>query len=455
MSAGIAVDLRMIFEGATVAGLTDGQLLARFTSGKAEEAEPAFAALVARHGSMVLGVCRGVLANAHDAEEAFPATFLTLARKSGSLRRPDLLGPWLHGVACHTARRLRDKDARRRRHEAAAMSRAIDPGRAEPHDPRQADREEIEVLHEEIGRLPERYRTAIILYDLQGLTHHEAGRWLRRPAGTISARLSRARERLRDRLRRRGLEPTSAAPIAGIARDAVVPPALRAATVAAARGYAGRGGGRPGEADAPGALRDAAEGGRRGRRGDGDARDRHRADRFGAGASGPRRSGADRARQPRGGLAPEVRPGAAGRTPVLPRRLGRARPLHARRPVPGHARPSGPDPRLGGRRRAHLSDDGDPVLRFNEIAVSPDGTTVASVDRQSRLQLWDLATGRELRRFEGHLASVNVVAFKPDGRSLVSGGEDGMAFVWDLSDLRGDRGTGEAADPPRPRRGKH
>ena len=113
------------------------------------------------------------------------------------------------------------------------MSRSTDPGRREPDRP---GLDEIAALHEEIERLPERYRTAIVLCDLEGLTHQEAGRRLGRPSGTISARVSRARERLRDRLRRRGLEPTPAPLIARIARDAVVPPALRTATVAAGLG---------------------------------------------------------------------------------------------------------------------------------------------------------------------------------------------------------------------------
>ena len=190
MSSGVASDLRAIFEGGMVAGLTDGQLLERFGSGRAEEAEPAFAALVRRHGPMVLGVCRGVLKDAHAAEDAFQATFLTLACKAGSLRRPDPLGPWLHGVAYRVARRLRDKDARRRRYEAeAAMSRATRSDRSDGNDHRPEIRDDVAVLHEEIARLPERYRAAIVLCDLQGLTQQEAGRRLGRPVGTISARL--------------------------------------------------------------------------------------------------------------------------------------------------------------------------------------------------------------------------------------------------------------------------
>jgi RNA polymerase sigma factor (sigma-70 family) len=232
MRSAIESDLRAIFEGGTVAGLTDGQLLARFAAPRAKEAEPAFTALVARHGPMVLGVCQGLLGT-HDAEDAFQATFLVLARKAGALRQPDLLGPWLHGVAHRTARRLRDKNARRRRHEAeAAMCGATPLGHAERHESRPVSRDEIEALHEEIERLPERYRTAVVLCHLQGLTHDEAARRLGRPVGTISARLSRARERLRSRLSRRGLALPAGmmATAMGTKNASAVPAALASST---------------------------------------------------------------------------------------------------------------------------------------------------------------------------------------------------------------------------------
>ncbi len=120
----VASELRAIFDGLTVAGLSDGQLLERFTSRRPEEAEPAFAALVARHGPMVFSVCHGSLGNTHDAEDAFQATFVVLARKAGSLWKPELLGPWLHGVARHTARgsrrKTRDEGATRRRRRCPA-----------------------------------------------------------------------------------------------------------------------------------------------------------------------------------------------------------------------------------------------------------------------------------------------------------------------------------------------
>ncbi len=234
MRAGVASELQAIFEGGTVAGLTDGQLLDRFAGRRDEDAERAFSALVARHGPMVLSVCQGMLGNAHDAEDAFQATFLVLACKARALRRPELLGPWLHGVAHRTARRLKDKNTRRRRHEAeAAMSGATTLGHANRLESGRVNHDEIETLHEEIDRLPERYRTAIVLCDLQGLTHDEAARQLGRPVGTISARLSRAREQLRGRLVRRGLALPAgvmATPVS-TTKASTVPPALASSTI--------------------------------------------------------------------------------------------------------------------------------------------------------------------------------------------------------------------------------
>ena len=234
MRSGVTSELRAIINGGTVAGLTDGQLLERFSARRGEEAEPAFTALVIRHGPLVFGVCQSLLRNPHDAEDAFQATFLVLARKAGSLRQPDLLGPWLHGVAHRTARRLKDKNARRKRHEAEAlMSGALSTSDPNRHQPRQVNRDEIEALHQEIERLPQRYRTAIVLCDLQGLTHEEAARRLGRRVGTISSQVSRARERLRRRLDRRGLAYPSGIVAAAIdsTRPSVLPNVLVGSTV--------------------------------------------------------------------------------------------------------------------------------------------------------------------------------------------------------------------------------
>ena len=208
MRVGVTRELRAIIDGGTVAGLTDGQLLERFASHRGAEAELAFTALVMRHGPLVFGVCQSLLRNPHDAEDAFQATFMVLARKAGSIRQPDRLGPWLHGVAHRTARRLKDKNARRKTHEAEAAvysDRAHRSSGSSQHPSALANHDEIEALHREIERLPARYKTAIVLCDLQGLTHEEAARRLGRRVSTISSQVSRARERLRRRLDRRGL----------------------------------------------------------------------------------------------------------------------------------------------------------------------------------------------------------------------------------------------------------
>jgi RNA polymerase sigma factor (sigma-70 family) len=174
MRSAVESELQAIFEGGTVAGLTDGQLLDRFVARRAEEAEPAFNALVARHGPMVLRVCRGILRNHQDAEDAFQATFLVLARKAGSLWVRDSMGPWLHGVACRVAGASRAAAARRRTHEsrAAGMTPTLVSGEnCDDVGP---------IIHEEIARLPERYRAPVVLCDLEGRTYEEAARVLGR-----------------------------------------------------------------------------------------------------------------------------------------------------------------------------------------------------------------------------------------------------------------------------------
>ena len=192
--------LRTLFNVGTVRDLTDGQLLERFATDRGEFAELAFAVLVERHGPMVLRVCRGVLNDPHDTQDAFQATFLVLVRKARALWVRDSLGPWLHQVAYRTASCARVTAARRRRHERRAAVSA-EAARAEPTDELQG------LLHEEIDRLPERYRVPIVLCDLEGCTHEQAARRLGWPVGTVKTRLSRGRERLRDRLLRRGLTP--------------------------------------------------------------------------------------------------------------------------------------------------------------------------------------------------------------------------------------------------------
>jgi RNA polymerase sigma factor (sigma-70 family) len=193
-------------------GDTDGELLTRFA---ARRDEAAFAALMRRHGPMVLGVCRRVLADMHDADDAFQATFLILVRKAGSLSRPELLGHWLYGVAYRTAVRVRAQTAARRRREGSPMH--------EPPAPPAEDaawHELRTLLDEELNRLPEKYRRAFVLCDLEGLTNEQAARRLGCPKGTVLSRLSRARELLRHRLNRRGVTVTTTALTALVAENA-------------------------------------------------------------------------------------------------------------------------------------------------------------------------------------------------------------------------------------------
>ncbi len=226
--------LRTLFNVGTVRELTDGQLLERFATDRGEAAELAFAVLVERHGPMVLRVCRGVLADPHDAQDAFQATFLVLVKRARGLWVRDSIGPWLHQVAYRTASCARMTAARHRRLERqAAMTE---------HEARaERDLELERLLHEEIDRLPERYRSPVVLCDLEGRTYEQAARHLGWPVGTVKSRLSRGRERLRDRLIRRGLAPgTSPLAVVGVfkAPTLSIPPGLLDATTAAAVRFA-------------------------------------------------------------------------------------------------------------------------------------------------------------------------------------------------------------------------
>jgi RNA polymerase sigma factor (sigma-70 family) len=223
-------------EAEDVAGKSDRRLLDEFDRGCEEAAERAFGMLVRRHGPMVLRVCRHLLGDEHAAEDAFQATFLVLARRGAAIRRPELLGHWLYGVAVRTSRKAGATRRRRDRHEKQeiSMSRVEPIGKSEDYELRTIRREEAEVLHEELGRLPEKYRVPLVLCSLEGMTHDEAADRLGWPVGTLSVRLMRARALLRARLTRRGLAPTAVVLAALISNESPVPPALARSTVRAA-----------------------------------------------------------------------------------------------------------------------------------------------------------------------------------------------------------------------------
>jgi len=219
-------DLDRVFRQGTVAGLAEGQLLRRFVTCRDGVA---FEALVARHGPMVLGVCRRKLGDPHEVADAFQATFMVLIRKAGTLRDAEQLGPWLHGVAFRIATRARSDASRRRECERRGARAEAVEGESVP------DRECLRrIIDEEVNRLPAPYRGPIILCYLEGLTHEQAAHRLRCAPGTLRGRLDRARAKLRSRLARRGLAPAAALAACTLAAEtaaATVPPSLAAATI--------------------------------------------------------------------------------------------------------------------------------------------------------------------------------------------------------------------------------
>jgi RNA polymerase sigma factor (sigma-70 family) len=187
----------------------DAVLLGRFARRRDEEA---FAALVARHGPMVLNVCRRVLGNEADAEDAFQATFLVLARRAGSVARPAALAGWLYGVAARVAAEARRRRAGRRCPGLAAAPEPADP-RPDPLAEVTA-RDLLVLLEDEVRRLPEVYRLPVVLCCLEGLGQEEAARRLGCSAAAVKGRLERGRARLHRTLARRGLTLSAALAVA-------------------------------------------------------------------------------------------------------------------------------------------------------------------------------------------------------------------------------------------------
>jgi RNA polymerase sigma factor (sigma-70 family) len=220
--------IRKVAAAESSPALPDRQLLERFT---ARRDEAAFAALVRRHGPMVFRLCRRILRNEHDAEDAFQATFLALSRQADQLRPHESLGGWLYRVAYRTAQKARVAAARRAKHEGRAAERPVaDPLTqltvGEAHD----------LLDRELARLPDKFRVPLVLCYLEGLTRDEAAHQLGWPPSTFKSRLEQARERLRRRLASRGLALPGAlvaSLFGGATASAAAPPALPEAIVKA------------------------------------------------------------------------------------------------------------------------------------------------------------------------------------------------------------------------------
>jgi RNA polymerase sigma factor (sigma-70 family) len=359
------------------------RLLLRHYAASRDEA--VFEVLVRRHAALVWGVCRRLLAEEHDAEDAFQATFLVLLRKAGAVRFQESVAGWLHAVACRVARKARVAAARRRSHEGQAEVRPVsDPFAAvEWQDLRP-------VLDEELARLPAKYRAPVVLCHLEGLSYAEAARRLGWPEGTVSGRLARAREKLRTRLAGRGVVPSAGALSAALASQAAPPAVVAAAQRLAAVCALGEATvGSPAAALAQGVLRAM------------------RVARLAAvttlalvmvttGALGYRWSASGP--QPESPAAPE--PAAESQKPKAD--------------LFGDPLPPGALARMGTVRLRQSSP---------QVAFSPDGKTLLSVRVNDPLvRTWDLNTGKPLRekRLEGPQdLALSDLAFAPDGKALV------------------------------------
>jgi len=236
---------------------SDGQLLDRFL---VQRDEAAFAALVERYSGLVLGLCRRVAGDQHDAEDAFQAAFLVLARKAGSIQRKESVGSWLYGVAYRIAQKARSQAARRRAREQVGLGPAVRSGDDDEELPPMLSRSKLDqddnllskigqrevrdLLDEELSRLPARYRSALILCYLEGKTHEEAARELGCPRGSMAKRLAGACDRLRRQLDRRGVK-LSATLLGTLLADrtlvAAAPPVLMEATIKAGTVFAAKG----------------------------------------------------------------------------------------------------------------------------------------------------------------------------------------------------------------------
>jgi RNA polymerase sigma factor (sigma-70 family) len=229
--------LEVLWTSGTLTGLSDSQLLSHYVDARGRDAvaEAAFRELVNRHGPMVLAVCRQLLRRPHDADDAFQATFLVLVRQANSIRVDQSLAPWLCSVAYRTARRAREIAARHRPLDLVPIETL---SRSAPDEAYHFDLRPL--LHEELDRLPGKFRDVIVLCHLEGKSHEEAARLLHWPIGTVSSRLSRGRQLLRSRLERRGLEVAPAMLAANwlAGTSAAVSSPLLESTVTAAVGSA-------------------------------------------------------------------------------------------------------------------------------------------------------------------------------------------------------------------------
>jgi RNA polymerase sigma factor (sigma-70 family) len=395
---------------------------------------------------MVLRVCQRVLGNRHDAEDAFQATFLVLARKAASVRSGGALAAWLHGVACRVAQGARLAGSRRRLREAPAP----DLDSPDPHpDPLSelTAREALQILDEEVQQLPQAYRLPVILCCLEGLSQEEAARQLGWTPGSVKGRLERGRKRLQQRLTRRGLQLTAALALVEVSRAAAAGPVgmLVASTARAAMAFAA--GDSVGVGCVPVEVTTLAEQGLRGMavakaKGAIVAALLLALVAAGAGVWAHQAPAAKQApQQPDAGAQRVARP-----EPDKPR------PPHTDRL--GDPLPPGAVARVGSMR--WWSGPTNDAYRFCPLAYAPDGKSLASCDGGKAVRFLDTATGKELCRFEPAGEGVTCFALAPDGKTLVTASSHSSVLrLWDvaavkeLGQLAGDKdGTAAVAFSP-------
>jgi RNA polymerase sigma factor (sigma-70 family) len=408
--------IRQLFGTAGGTALTDGQLLDNFVT---RHDETAFAALLHRHGPMVLGVCRRILHHAQDVDDAFQATFLVLIRKAGSIARKESVGSWLYGVAYRIAVRARSHMNKRSNRE-----RPITDTAESPPGPSADVRELQTVVDEALHGLPEKYRAPLVLHYLGGKTKSETARQLGWTEGTVSGRLARGRQLLRARLARRGLD-VSAGVIAWVlsynGASGAVPLALLNTTL------------KVGVQAVTGKLVAGVASVRAAAMADALLRSLLLARlKLGAGLivvmSFLAAGAALVARQVQPAPAPASRQGAplssSARTPDRPD--SQPRPA---RDVLGDPLPLGALARLGTTRGRHAGP-------LSALAFSRDGKVLATRGRDDRVRLWEAATGKLLHVLPGEVGTAGAglwcFAFAPDGRTLATGGGDGMVRFWDV-----------------------
>jgi RNA polymerase sigma factor (sigma-70 family) len=374
---------------------SDAQLLERYAFARDETA---FELLARRHGQMVLGVCRRVLGDAHDAEDAFQATFLVLARKAASAARYRSAGGWLYTVAYRVALRARARRAVRVTRElpldepppAVALGPASEA----------AWREVRQVIDEEVSRLPEKYRAPFVLFHLEGRSTAEVAQELGCPVGTVESHLSRARQRLRARLLRRGLAPTPALFAALAPQEAWLPhPAVQVALAVV------REGGGAVSAEAAVLAGEVV-------RSLGIAKPKMVILLLAVAMAGA------------ASLAAATYPRAE--FPVRPE-ISEATPLEKLRPAEQDV---AVEP---------MVIDAPPQLDVGEIhavALSPDGKILAVGDKSCQLKLWNVDARKEMavlaQRADGP-EWILCLAFSPDGKILASGGVDRHVTLWDVA----------------------